>query len=266
MYNLEKIEAAAIAYHGDQMYGKLPYRVHIEAVVAAVGRFVTEEMLFWASCTRSEMVAAAWFHDVLEDTICTRVRALEILGDSTEAAVWSVTDIEGSSRNLRKWGTATNPGPMRKMKNSQFGLLLKLMDRIANVEHSIKTESRMLGVYRKEHPDFVRSLYKPDTPIESVWGYLAMQLSETPKVRIGEFKMISADEARKNAQAYHTKRDNDALHALHLTIEEESKKGYTVVYPEDELSDEVIARLKDLRYTLDFDEDGPSISWPLKGD
>lgn len=51
----------AIQQHGDQMYGRKPYHVHLLDVVNVLRRFVD-----WGGIDQ-EMVDAAWLHDTVED-------------------------------------------------------------------------------------------------------------------------------------------------------------------------------------------------------
>lgn len=171
----------AIAAHGDQTYGPdLPYEYHL-VKVQEIGRCrVTDEMLDWASISREEFEVALWLHDVEEDTPVTNAMIRAIWGGKVAAMVHAVTDVDGPNRLIRKWGTDTNPGPMRKLGSSRGGLLVKLCDRIANVQASLAAKEKlphkkwkkkmMLDKYREEQMDF-RTL-REDGPTGQLWDYL----------------------------------------------------------------------------------------------
>ena len=170
----------ALAAHGDAQYGDLPYEYHLQKVVQASQDFVTEDMLAWANATRTDLQVACWFHDLVEDTDVTlnMLRAFE--SEIVVAAVDAVTDVEGTCRKERKWGTPLCPGPMIKLHGSRLGLLVKLCDRIANVMASKaaaeklplhKQKKTMLPKYRQEHEEFV-DLRNSSPILEPLWSQL----------------------------------------------------------------------------------------------
>lgn len=175
-----KAQQFAVAAHGDAKYGDLPFQYHLQKVVQASQDFVTDEMLAWAGATRTDLQVACWFHDLVEDTSVTldMLRAFE--SELVVAAVDAVTDVEGTCRKERKWGTALCPGPMVKLHKSRLGLLVKLCDRIANVTASKaaaeklplhKQKKTMLPKYRQEHEDFV-DLRTSSPVLDPLWSHL----------------------------------------------------------------------------------------------
>ena len=175
----------AIALHGNQMYGDFPYEFHLLAVVDAASRLVTSEMLAWGGIACwSELETALWFHDTLEDTEITLGVLTAIIGEKAASAVWSVTDAPGKNRKERKWGNDQHLGPMRKLPYSRFGLIVKLLDRIANAESSKaykeKKNKGKFEMYRAEQKEFYETLYVRDTPIEPLWDHLNNILDFTP--------------------------------------------------------------------------------------
>ena len=140
---LDNARRIAIDAHYGQMYGDVPYTKHLESVVSVCNYFGLG----------SEIAAACWLHDVLED--CTpkwnNAIALDFEGRIYQA-VWGVTDEPGKNRKERKAKTyaktAANPD----------AVLVKLCDRIANV-HSCKINNPSLfKMYANKQPEFMEKL------------------------------------------------------------------------------------------------------------
>jgi (p)ppGpp synthase/HD superfamily hydrolase len=94
MSNLEKrARLWAIRWHGDQMrkYTFEPYWHHPEAVAALV-KTVRHT---------PEMIAAAYMHDVIEDTPCTEAQMREEFGDAVTDLVMWLTDVSRPSDGNR---------------------------------------------------------------------------------------------------------------------------------------------------------------------
>lgn len=170
----------AVASHGDARYGDLPFEYHLLKAQEAAVRFVTDEMLTWAGASRTDLIVAIWFHDLIEDTTVTKEQLAALESEIVVDAVWAVTDAKGECRKERKWGTALTPGPMLKLHASRLGLLVKLCDRIANVEASIagaaklpphKQKKTMLPKYRAEHADFA-DLRATAPILDPLWSHL----------------------------------------------------------------------------------------------
>lgn len=131
----------AIEAHKDTRYGKLPYEYHLRAVVEAMPPDASEEAL-----------AAAWLHDVVEDTEVTLFDIREKFGGRVARLVDSVTDEPGPNRKVRKAGMYK-----KLMAAPPEARAIKLADRIANTEASI--ENPKLGeMYRKEFPEFIHKV------------------------------------------------------------------------------------------------------------
>lgn len=170
----------AVAAHGDQMYGPdLPYEYHLEKCQEVRRRLITDDMLAWAGISEEELTVAVWFHDTVEDTPMTVTMIEAVFGKVVAKAVHSVTDVPGENRHARKWGTPELPGPMIKLRDCKPGLLVKLIDRVANIEACIAAEEKlpphkkgktMLPKYRKEQIDF-RGL-RTDGPTGPVWDHI----------------------------------------------------------------------------------------------
>lgn len=168
----EQARDVAVEAHGEQRYGDYPYEKHLRAVVEVLTRF-------GASLENPEtapLMVAAWLHDVLEDTPLMRDDLKTQFGPEVAEIVWRVTDEPGASREDRK------PATYRKTRDNQLAIVLKLADRIANVEHGIGARSGKLSMYRREQGEFAGILREASTlPMaERMWNHLD-QLLKTPR-------------------------------------------------------------------------------------
>lgn len=146
----------ALARHGDQRYGERPYEYHLSAVAEVMRRF---------GITHPVPLAAAWLHDVVEDTP-TAIWEVEFrFGERVASLVWAVTDSPGANRAERKAATHL------KIRHTPGAALLKAADRIANCE-----EAGKLGMYRREHPEFRQVLVAGGAP-EPMLGHLDLLLA-----------------------------------------------------------------------------------------
>jgi len=138
--------------HGSQQYGTVgPYSVHLEDVERVLAQYTQSD----------DLKAAAWLHDVIEDT---EYKSLEGHGfpDYVVELVQAVTDEPGKNRKERKAAT------YKKIIDVPDAVVLKLADRIANVEACRKNNNNpnLLAMYRSEHPAFLAALR--DAPVTRV--------------------------------------------------------------------------------------------------
>lgn len=137
---LSTARKVALEAHEGQLYGELPYIVHLHAVEMVLRRFgITDERL----------LVSAYLHDVLEDTNYEPASLKELFGEEVLEIVEAVTEPDTGTRKERH--AVTYP----RIKHHSEARLLKLADRIANVESGGKTD-----MYRKEHMDFHTALCK----------------------------------------------------------------------------------------------------------
>jgi (p)ppGpp synthase/HD superfamily hydrolase len=159
----DTVEAArgfAIWAHGlnNQRYGTHPYQVHLDDVA----NILREEGFRDDSC----MLAAAYLHDVLEDTAVPQGVLHELFGDEIFGIVLAVTNVPGPNRASRHKFTYR----VIRDKGTR-AMALKLADRIANVEHSRTYRSKHLHMYLNEHPEFRKALYL-EGEHEHLWARL----------------------------------------------------------------------------------------------
>lgn len=159
------LERRAEAYASQKHRGRvkhatgLPYVSHLRRTAELVRRYVPA-----GDPLREEMLAAAWLHDVLEDTAASREELAAEFGAAVADMVWAVTDGPGRTREERKG--ATYP----RIRATPGAAVIKLCDRIANVEEAREAASavtggasagpggtggvagarKMLGIYRRE--------------------------------------------------------------------------------------------------------------------
>ena len=145
----------AIQRHGAQMYGKVhPYGLHLAHV---------EEVLLRFDHYDPDLLAAAWLHDVLEDTQ-TKYSELHVLfGKTVAELVYAVTNEPGPNRAARH--LLTYP----KIRCYPGATTLKLADRIANTEFSIMQP--MFSMYKKEYEGLIEALYV-EGENSKMWAHL----------------------------------------------------------------------------------------------
>jgi|ERR1035437_3989833 (p)ppGpp synthase/HD superfamily hydrolase len=159
---LRAAQSFAETAHGDQKYGEEPYIVHCKAVAMVLCRF---------GCTDEHMLSAAFLHDVVEDTDVNINQIALVFGKTVADLVYRVTNEPGANRMAKH--IATYP----KIKSSYDATMLKLADRIANVEASASDPGKM-KMYVKEWPFFKESLYTPGVH-EPMWKHLTKLLEKS---------------------------------------------------------------------------------------
>lgn len=142
----------AVDKHAAQKYGKKPYHVHLFDVVNVLRRFIDWEELPQA------LIDAAWLHDVVEDTDTPLFEIERVFGREVHDLVRAVTNEAGINRAERH--AKTYP----KIRETEGAIVLKLADRIANIEQSISHDrvgrppSKLFGMYAKEWQSFQNEL------------------------------------------------------------------------------------------------------------
>lgn len=155
---IEKARIVAIALHWNQKYGSEPYLTHLLHIVEIVKRY--SEV--------SELIAAAWLHDTIEDTKIDVHFIEQLINPRVAEIVFAVTDEQGKTRKERHQKTYL------KIRKDRDAVFLKLADRIANTEYSVSNKSSMFNMYKKEYPDFKQGIMpeNPDQTILRMFSYL----------------------------------------------------------------------------------------------
>ena len=119
---------------------------------------------------RTACLRAAWGHDLIEDCRVSYNDVKSVLGQEAADIVYAVTNEKGKNRNER-----ANDKYYEGIRNTPGAVFVKLCDRIANVQYSKMTGSRMFEMYRKENDNFVVKLGYDDTnthPYFEMFSYL----------------------------------------------------------------------------------------------
>lgn len=164
---MKESDAAEIAKaaHGNQEYGPgVPYWTHLEHVAIVLERF---------GFIDEDIKSAAWLHDVLEDTEQSPMGLLDAgVPVYVLALVDAVTDQPGNNRAERH--ALTHP----RIARIPDAVIVKLADRIANVEACLVKKDRRSDMYRKEYFAFHSALCdQADTRSRPMWDYLSSLIS-----------------------------------------------------------------------------------------
>lgn len=162
-------------------YGLEPYDVHLDEVRAVLRRFglgENDRITPFIPQSYEYLHIAAELHDVFEDTQISPGYVIALgVNVSAIAIALLVTDEKGETRRKRKAKTYEN------IRFCNHAIILKLADRIANVERGEKND-----MYRKEHEAFHYGLYivptgempTQEAKIEAMWKHLNELLELTP--------------------------------------------------------------------------------------
>jgi (p)ppGpp synthase/HD superfamily hydrolase len=96
---------------------------------------------------------AAWGHDLIEDTRVSYNDVKSNLGQEAADIIYAVTNEKGKDRKER-----ANEKYYEGIRNTPGAVFVKLCDRIANVQYSKMTKSRMFEMYKKENAEFTKAL------------------------------------------------------------------------------------------------------------
>ncbi len=120
------------------------------------------------------MILACWGHDLIEDTRTSYNDVSHHLGNDVANIVYAVTNEKGKFRSER-----ANSRYYKGIRETPGAVFVKLCDRIANVQFSKLTKSRMFDMYVKENPHFISELgYEIDHPLEPMFLYLDKLFTE----------------------------------------------------------------------------------------
>lgn len=158
---LKEAMMVAIKAHAPQAYDDIfPYEKHLGDVIEVCDRF---------GLGLKYKIAAA-LHDVIEDGALSYNKISAYFGEEIAEIVYCVTDELGRNRKERKAKT------LPKIAQNPDAVIIKLADRIANIEHGGK-----IDMYAKEYFDFKFALYSKDRMAEPMWEHLESLLK--PKLK-----------------------------------------------------------------------------------
>ncbi|MBY4641729.1 HD domain-containing protein [Gluconacetobacter entanii] len=165
---------AAVA-HGKinqrRKYTDEPYIVHPWRVARTVRQ----------AGARDEVVAAAWLHDVVEDTPVTLVEIEAEFGPDVAALVEMVTDVSRPEDGNRKARKALDRAHLARA--SAEGQTIKLADLIDNTETIVEHAPGFARVYLPEKRELLRVLTAGDATLHRRAAALAergMELLQSP--------------------------------------------------------------------------------------
>lgn len=162
---LSTARSTATHWHADQKYGTEPYTVHLAAVESVLREF--------GHADNEELLAAAWLHDILEDTPATIADlVVREIPPYVIALVDAVTDQPGKNRAERH--ALTYP----RIARIPDAVTLKLSDRLVNIRASVERRPDLLKMYRAEHAEF-RDALKVYNRDANIWLALESIIGES---------------------------------------------------------------------------------------
>lgn len=159
MTNKERAYLVAEKAHANQTYDIYPYMYHIKQVVD-----IAEYL-----CCGETIVISCILHDTLEDSDLSYNDIKRGFGEEVAEIVYAVTDELGRNRKERK--SRTYP----KIKENWKATVVKICDRIANMEHSKKYNEGLYIMYKNEYQIFhdeLSSIGHPSQLINKAWTKL----------------------------------------------------------------------------------------------
>lgn len=159
----DKAKFWAILAHRDanHSYDGHPYSYHLEHVANISKKYIYIIPPF----DQGIVIAAAWAHDTIEDARKTYNDVKSELGEEVAEIVYALTNEKGKTRKDR-----ANAKYYLGIRNTPYATFVKLCDRIANMEHSISTGSKMAAMYAKEFDHFESVLNDGRYPV--MWNYI----------------------------------------------------------------------------------------------
>jgi (p)ppGpp synthase/HD superfamily hydrolase len=107
---------------------------------------------------RTACMRASFGHDLIEDTRVSYNDVMNQLGQEAADIIYAVSNEKGKNRKER-----ANHKYYDGIRNTPGAVFVKLCDRIANVQYSKMTKSRMFEMYKKENDNFITQLGWDDT-------------------------------------------------------------------------------------------------------
>ena len=130
--------------------GYLPYEFHLNMVAGVAKQF---QYLLIDQENRTNVILAAYGHDLIEDTRVSFNDVVEVLGIEAADIIYAVSNEKGKTRKER-----ANEKYYAGIRATPYAVFVKLCDRIANIQYSKMTKSRMFEMYKKENDHFMKEL------------------------------------------------------------------------------------------------------------
>ncbi len=130
----------------------LPYEFHLRMVVNVCKQFINIPERQWG-----ELEIACWGHDLIEDTRVSYNDCKENLGEYVADIIYAVSNEKGKNRKER-----ANEKYYEGIRETEGASFVKICDRIANIQYSKLTGSKMFEMYKKENEHFKNVVLKPE--------------------------------------------------------------------------------------------------------
>jgi len=165
------VSAFALERHGSQAHGSLKIEFHL-ADVAWNARMHYDPHV--NILEPEQIIAAAWLHDVLEDTPTTLEEIEDMFGYQVADVVNLLTDKSGRNRLERHLKT------YHAIRTDPDATLIKLCDRRHNQDRSLKHGEHWMVMYKREYTYFKFALWTPHK-FKKLWEELDWQHEEMVK-------------------------------------------------------------------------------------
>lgn len=151
----------------------IPYEFHLRMVVQAAKNHINliPDMNDGVEFFRDQVILAAWGHDLLEDVHGVSYNDIRNeIGSWAADIIYACTNEKGKNRKER-----ANDKYYEGIRDTSGAVFVKLCDRIANVQYSKLTRSRMFEMYKKEHQNFELMLgrHTNNKDLEPMFSYLS---------------------------------------------------------------------------------------------
>lgn len=156
----EKAIKLAKILHKGQVYGDQDYFwSHLYPVAQLVNSEIQDLSLEY----RHLVNPIAILHDSIEDTIATKELLTKIFGQHIAMGVDNLSDVPGKNRRERKLKT------YYKIRMSPESTMVKVADRLVNMENCEQNNHNLLGMYLREHDTFYAALWNPNQSYQHWW-------------------------------------------------------------------------------------------------
>lgn len=129
----------------------LPYEFHLRMVAQVAVDF--KYLLSHYYQVSLIILESCYAHDLIEDARCTYNDVKQEYGEEVAEIVYALTNEKGKNRSERG-----NEKYYEGIRNTPGADYVKLCDRIANVQYSKLTKSRMFEMYKDENSGFVSKI------------------------------------------------------------------------------------------------------------
>ena len=130
----------------------LPYEFHLRMVVKTCKEYITIPNRAW-----SDLELACWGHDLIEDTRVSFNDCKSVLGEYVANIIYAVSNEKGKNRSER-----ANDKYYEGIRETEGASFVKICDRIANIQYSKMTSSKMYEMYSKENNHFINNVLNPE--------------------------------------------------------------------------------------------------------